>query len=302
MRQYVSAASFLRHRLGKSLGAASFDPGEVDEALANASARADSYCNRHFGVPGATTLTASASAGSNALALASSLGIDGTTHTLLQIGSGATQEIVQCGYLTLTEPLTNPYPGTVTLYPGATLAYSHNAGEQVQAFYYEQYNSIGSATTPLDQSFDLTQQGQIAAAHAPSWSMGQNARRVFLRNMPLLQILSVSIIYPWNNQLDPGVPSDLLIAHEQGWIRFPLGIFNPPDSVVTVAYSAGYGTAPSDVREAVMFETAAELGTAKSNAYGLASERVGDESRSFGARSLLTARAEELLCKWVVEM
>lgn len=304
-RQYVTPQDFADHPLGIGLGAANLAPGILDKTLWRASARVDKHCRRRLGQPGSTTLSAATPALATSLSLAGSLGFDGTPDTVAQIGSGATQETVQVGGISAIISAT-PYPATLSLYPGKTLAYAHNAGEAVTQYYYEQQNPLTSATSKMDQYFDFTQAGQIAQAHSPRLGIGENVRVIFLRHMPILQLLAVAVAYPWANVLDTSaVPSDLFVMWSEGWIRFPIGYFDPPDSVVHVTYSAGYQTVPDDVQEAVMYEAAAELGLGV-NYLGALQFRRDDYQVVFarpigkqGAKTLLSERAETLLCPYV---
>lgn len=281
-RQYVSPDAFNAHPIGVGLNSGSLAAGVLDKVLFRASNRVDRFCHRKIGNCGTTTLSATVALGATQVQITSALSIDGNPDTKLQIGSGATQELVRVGGL-VSVSATAPYAATVNLYPGTSLAYGHNKGEAVQQFYYEQYNPLGSATSKMDQYFDFTQAGQIAEAHAPRLGIGDNVRVVFLRNMPILQIAAYAVAYPWANVLDQGTVSDLTIANAEGWIRTPIGYFLPPDSLVHVTYDAGYLYIPDAVQEAAIFEAAAELAMGV-NYLGAAAFKRGDYSVTFTNR------------------
>lgn len=305
-RQYLAPTDFAAHPLGIALGAGGLQAGVLDRALFRASQRVDKFCRRKLGYPSPTTLSTGVAAGASQLQLVSSLGFDGTPDTVVQIGTGATQETLRVAGLTNVLATPAPYAGTLTLYPGVVTQYAHNQNEPVQQLYYEQQNPQTSATSKQDQYFDFTQAGQIAEAHAPKLGLGENVRVVFVRNYPILQVVAFSVAYPWANVLDPGTPSDLFIENMEGWVRFPIGYFIPPDSVVHLTYTAGYMTLPDDVQQAVLLETAAELAWS-ANPYNASSMRIGSESMTFArlgtakgeALTLMTAEAAQLLAPYV---
>ncbi|HLG72141.1 MAG TPA: hypothetical protein VFE42_20675 [Chloroflexota bacterium] len=301
-RQYVMPADFLESLVGAALNQPAISPGLLAKQLCRASARVDRYCLRKFGLPGSTTVRTAAAAGSATLELTSILNIDGDAGMVLVINAGgATQEQVQIAGYAPPDFTTPGYPATVSLVPGTTTRFAHNAGEPVQAYYYEQYNAWGGATSKMDQYFDFTQQGQIAEAHAPRLGIGENVRTVFLKNMPIVQIYGVAIVYPWANVQDIGVPGDLRISTAEGWYNFPIGWFDPQDSLVITTYLAGFQTVPDDVQDAVIYETAAAFGFG-SNPLGLISARRGDGSATFATsqgRNLLCQQSYDILESWV---
>lgn len=280
-RQYVAAADFLLHPLAAGLNAAALEStGALDRALARGSARADSFCRRKLGLPGTTFLASSAAAGVTSLSLAGTLGLDPGPDMLLQIGSGATQETVRLGTVAVAAGASSPFPGMATLYSGQALTYGHSQGEPVAALYYEQQNPLGSSTNKVDHYWDMTQAGQIARAHAPTPLADENVRVVFVRNMPIVSLQAVQIAYPWANDLDTASVSDVLVDNDEGWVRFVLGTFVPPDSVVHLTYTGGYATVPDDVQEAVLYYTAASL-VFGVNFLGAASVRSADASVTY---------------------
>jgi hypothetical protein len=221
-----------------------------------------------------------AAAGTTSLSLASTLGLDGGPGTVLQVGTGGTQEMVRVARVAVAAGATSPFPGTATLSAGAALRYAHSQGEPVVAFYYEQQNPLGSSTSRMDQYWDLTQAGQIARGHAPMPMAGDNVRVVFLRNPPLGQVQSLAVAYPWSDALDGADVTGLLVDNDEGWVRFPLGYFLPPDSVVHVTYTGGFQQVPDDVQEAVIYYAASSLALGV-NFLGASTSHSGDASVTF---------------------
>jgi hypothetical protein len=252
----------------------------VNGLIAAACARLDMATNRRLMLPGITTLSGNVLAGATSIPVTSAVNLDGTPLLALLIGTGGTQEMVMVDSLTITTWRT-PIPATVNLIPGTSLTYPHSAGDPVVAYAVEHIQERGSSTSPSDQYFDLTQEGQLAAAHAPRASMGASARYVFLNAFPVQQIYSASIIYPWSNQGNPFPPSDLYIAPSEGYCRFPVGYYVPQDSTIVMTYRGGYGTLPEDLRRAVILEVTGQLALSR-NPYGAQSVGSGVRHVSWG--------------------
>lgn len=305
-RQYVSPAAFNAHPIGAGLKSSTLAAGVLDGALVRASARCDRHCRRLFAAPGATTLSANAAQGASVIVVTDllALAVDPSPMTVVTINAGqATAETVQLGGYTgldLTTPA--PHGGTLKLYPGVTLRYTHVSGEPIQAYHFEQSPLEGGATRQFDGLWDLTQQGQVAHAHAPMGA-GADVRVVFLKQMPILQVVAVSISYPWANVLDPADVTALTVEAAEGWYRFPIGNFAPGGSVAQTTYLAGHYSVPDDVQQAVIYETAAELAFG-TNFLGSQEFRRGNYSvrmlgrandKTTGGRALLFAQESEAL-------
>lgn len=284
MRQYLTPAQFQSHPLAQTGGwvfgtMPVFQPGVLEGMIDRACARVDAMCNRRFGKPGVTTLAAAVTIGSNLLPLTSTINLDDFPNVILQVGSGANLEFVQGGTYIQTQPVA-PFGGLVSLYHGSAFQYNHSAGEPVVGYWYEQQEITGGSTNSSDADWDLSQQGQIAQAHAPR-GVGSNVREVFLRGYPIQFIQGFSMVYPWTNGVNVGDPTGLFINYAEGHIRFPIGYFAPNTTVVWPVYIGGYQQVPAEVQSAVIFALAGELAIAR-NPYGAQSVSSGVRSASWG--------------------
>lgn len=229
-------------------------------ALRMASMAVDSYCNRDLGFPEPTTLTANTNYGDTTFQVAGVLGYDVSTNIGLLIDVDGSQEFVQ-GFSWTPDPNTGfypPFPGTISIVPGTSLQFPHSIGAPVVPYRNHQVFLKQGATDVFDQDWDLTQQGQIAMAHAPKGA-AMNVRRAFLRSYPLLDFQGMFLTYPWTSQLEPVTIPDLFLEFESGIVRFPLGYFTPSGSVLLARYRGGYRTMPEKIVEAVVNETIARL-------------------------------------------
>ena len=195
MRLYLSAADFAETAMGAYWASVATDI-QIARALANASRRVDSLVGYHLGLNGATTLSAPASIGDTALQVTSTLGFDAGAEASIQLDAANTLETPNITGVTVSTWGT-PYPGTLQL--ATPLVASHLSGAVVQGFTQDTRIVRGRSSAQSDWDSALTQEAQMAIAHAPhdqgsdlvrnwtfrcSWSMTWPSTTVVHRRSP----------------------------------------------------------------------------------------------------------------------
>jgi hypothetical protein len=297
MRLYLSVVDFLASPLG-SYWASRAQPPQLAHALSRASRKADSLCGgRRLGLQGATTLTQAALAAGRTLQVASVIGFDAGAEDVVLLG---TERLAVTGVAAASYG-TGAYPGTITL--ATPLAGTYSAGTTVQAALVERRTVRGGAYDKDESAYLLSQQAQMALAHAPEDDVSDLVPRVFLSSPPVVRILTMEVILRYGTApvLLNAPPS---ISPELGIYRFPIGTYVPQGSEVQTTYCGGYGTVPDDVAEAVELLAADSLARANPlRAQGFGSARTADEAVSYGAlvggRSVAAQEAAALLAPYL---
>jgi hypothetical protein len=276
--------------------------GALDLALMRASVRCDAYCKKRLQAPQSTTLLGVGTvipAGGTSVPVTSTLGWDGRGDEAVVLNpGGGTQEIIPLapGGVQMNAPVASPYPGTLTLAYGTQFA--HSAAEPVAGCYQEVTMAGSSSSSDVWSESQLTQQSQIAQAHAPTIGQGSNLTRlVFVKHYPIIQILKSEHAYPFNTQyVELDVPS-LIIEAMSGFYKFPLGSVVIPQGYVRTTYTAGFQFVPDAVKNATAYYLADEF-LVFSNAAGALSQTLGHRTQSFvqnNGKTLWVQKAEQEL-------
>jgi len=297
MRLYLTPADFADTAVGSLY--ASVPATRLVKALVRASSSADSYCKRRLGLNGQTTLTQATAPGALTLQVASCVGVDAGGYAYVRVDSDMLNVVA------VTPDFTQPplYPGTLTL--AAPAPSGHAAGAVVQGVIQEQRTARGGSTNAVDQMGPITQEGQMAEAHAPSNTNSDLVRVIRLATKPIVQLISVSVVQRWNAQGYPIPTTNLYVDPALGTYRFPMGQYVPQGSNVITTYRGGYGTVPDDVAEAVSLLAADQLSLAGPAGMGYTQVRSADQSAMTVLRgdksqsSLLRDRAYECLVSYV---
>ncbi len=266
-RMYIAAADFALYPAALAFPfqvaqLTAVGSGALDRMLARASRRVDGYCKKRIGAPGNTTVgTGGIAAGATVLPVASTLGFDGGQEEALILGTGGTQEILPVvpGGIAVTSWVA-PYPGTITL--ASPAAYSHLAGESVAGCYQEvsTVGSSGSSDAYSDELIMLSQEAQIAAAHAP-FATVDLTRVIFLKQYPILSLYAMEYMLPIDTVYQSLAVSNVGISPASGYLRLPLGSFVLPNGLIKTTYSAGFQFVPDEVQQATAWYAADELQT-----------------------------------------
>src|SRR5579872_503898 len=272
-----SVAEFQASLLGSQLAPAALQPAPdaLDRALFEASDDVLRFCKRKLLTPPATTVgTGGATSGQTSFPVAAAVNI--LPLDVVVFPSGETIRVTSAD---VTLPAVKPYPGTV--YLDTPLGNNYSVGTAVTVYRQHQYRVSGKTTDPMDQQVGMSQQAQIALAHAPTMGLSTFARRVYLEEYPLLSIHKAFYVLPWT-----GSPSEIqadlsnIEILEAGWFRLPIGFPSfTPGSIWRVQYTAGYSVAPYDVRDAVHLYMAAKL-VRMFNLMGASAWRVGDTQQT----------------------
>ena len=239
------------------------------------------------------------------LQVAGTLGYDAAPDIVLCVDPYGATEWVQLQSFTpssvptahpaITTGTLPPFPGTVGLLTGVSMLYPHLAGTPVQPYFLEYVMLRGGSMETWGGEFALTQEGQIAMAHAPQGSTGSVVRRGVLKGYPIIQIASMQIVYPWANDLEPTPVDSLYIEFAKGSFRFPIGYFTPDKSVAQTTYLGGFTTMPEQVIDAVVSEAMA-LMVRRFAPYGASNVSSKGESYSFSdGKSMYSMDAERAL-------
>jgi hypothetical protein len=262
-RQYLSPGDLNATIIGQIFATqiAGLPSGSLDGMLFRASMRADRFCKRRLGAPGSTTVgTGGCIAGATLIPLTSTLAIDNLDEQVMLIGSGGSLETltIVSGSAKPASPLVPPYPGTVKV--ATPCQFNHPNGDSVQVAYQETRHVGSSSGQDLYEDV-VTQQAQIAAAHAGGFSTleGDRARHHWLWQYPLVTILDMQHAYPYTNQYQEVDLPSLLLEPDRSHIKFPVGTFILSGGMLKTVYTAGYQAVPDDIVEAVSYFVGDEL-------------------------------------------
>jgi len=293
---YRTPDDFLDTPLGARL-AARIPRRVLVKALVAASGEADTICLRTLGACGLTTLTAPAAVGDTTIQVASVLGFAANTSGAVAIGAGSGlgggglgengRAIAVAGTRVAPTGWDDPsglYPGTIAL--ATPLAAVYPAGAPVLGRYVERRTARGRKLTGGDDAAAASQEGQMAAAHAPGgYGAGDNVRKIFLRQAPVSQILGVAVVQSYGSTPNPLGVANLYLDPSQGWYRVPGGTYLPRGADVITTYTAGYTYVPDDVADAVDLLAAAILARgAGPRALNAVETRQGDRALKAAVR------------------
>ncbi len=301
-RLYLSLSEMQELPIGIALAAqlGQLGTGVADKLLARASQRCDSFCKRRLQALAATTVgTGGIAQGGTSLPVASTLTFDNLAENAVQIGTGATQELVpvQAGGVTVSS-YSAPYPGTLTL--AAPCVYAHSAGEAVQGLYQEVSEALHSSSNDT-YTEAITQEAELAQAHMPLLTKGSDLTRyVFTKAYPIFSIQKAEYTYSYDNAYYPLDLTALAIFAASGYYRLRAGVVVLPEGFIRTTYNGGFATVPDDVKLATAHYFAEEL-QAFINPYGVVQQTMGKRSMKFrdgNFRSPNVQQAEEILKKY----
>jgi hypothetical protein len=304
-RMYVSPSQFTEFPASLAfplqVGQLQAVSGAMDQLLARASQRVDRYCRKRIGAPPLTAVgTGGITAGATALPVASTLGFDNGQEQAVIIGTatGGIQETIAVapGGITVSS-WTSPYAGEITLLTPVT--YSHALGEPVQGCYQEVTTTGSSSSSDTWSDALISQQSQIAMAHAPRLADGNLTRIIFTKHYPILSVLLIEHMYPFTDTYITLDAQSIGIEPAAGFFRLILGSVVFPQGLFRTTYTAGFATVPDDVMEATALYAADELQLAVSQGAYLMQQ--GKQRAQFGmnqqSKSLFVQRAEDILDK-----
>lgn len=228
--------------------------GAIDQLLARASRRVDTFCHKRVCSPGTTTIATGGGICATSMSLTSTLGFDnGQEQAILINPDGATAEIVPVlpGGVNVSS-WTSPYPGTLAL--AQPTVYSHSQGEAVVGLYQE-VSTVGSSSSSEPYSGDaleLSQDAQLAYAHnAPYVDSNELTRIIFLKQYPIVQLYRLEHQLPFatGQYADVGI-SNIGINSAAGYIRLPIGAYVLEAGLFRSTYTAGYQYPSEEVQQA----------------------------------------------------
>lgn len=285
--QFLTPAEVLETPLGIALAPqlSALNAGVLDKLTFRASQKVNSFCRKRLQMPPTTTIASggSVSAGATALSLASTLGFDNQAEQAILVGSGGTQELLTIvpGGVTVSSYV-YPYPGTITL--ATPTAYGHSFGETVQGYWQEvSVTGHSSSADPFTEAF--TQEAQLAQAHAPLLSRGEDLTRlVFTKHYPIVGIRNVEYTYSYDNAYYSLDVSSVAIHPTAGYYRLRVGTVVLPDAHIRTTYQAGYQVIPDDVKEATLLYLK-DLLVDFTNPYGVIEASQGKRRQTFRSGS-----------------
>lgn len=239
----------------------------LSRMLSEASDYADSFTKRKLGTGPSTTLSAVAS---NTNVIKVTNGANVHERDVAVFGDGSVVEVYGAE---LTFSVSGPpYVGTITLASNVT----QSLGQTVTFYRQCQYRIRGKSTDPLDQNIAMSQQGQVALAHAPALGLSTFSRYLFVEEYPLWSVQAAYYTLPWTGQPSE-IKADMsnTTVMRAGYVRLPIGFPNFQGSIWRIQYNGGYVVLPHDLRQAVHFLLAAQI-TASQNAFGGTAYRIDD--------------------------
>lgn len=307
-RLYLSVAEFSATPLAIALSGqiSQLNSGVIDQLLARCSQRVDSFLEKRLQAPGTSTLSASASAGSTQISVASTLTLDSLAElaVIIDVGNSNQEkaEIVPGGVSVTSWQA--PYPGTLTLTSG--LQFSHSSGAPVQYVYKEVREAItASQSDPYSEAL-MSQAAQLALAHLPPIHTGLT-RISFVKSYPLQTVYTIEHAYSYDTTYNVLYDSSnvtfagqIIIEPTSGYLRYRAGTVIIPQGMVRITYVGGYNAVPDDVKSAVVWYMADELGMFL-NPLGAVDSGMGKRRQSFALAQGKTPnvqRAEDLLSKF----
>ena len=298
-RQYVTPSDVNSSAIGIALAAqiSQLPAGEIDRVTFRASRRVDGFCRRRLGAPQSTTVgTGGITAGATVLPVSSTLGWDNKEEECVIVGSGNLLEIIPLvpGGVIVTS-FASPYAGTLQL--AQAVAFNHLAGDPVVGCYQEVAEASSSSSSETFGQEFLTQEAQLAQAHAPPIGRSSRITRlIFLRQYPLLlPIIKVEHKYPFANSFGTLTNISAMTPRPaQGILELAFATVVFPQGLTRVTYQAGSLNVPDDVKEAAINYFADEL-LAFFNPAGADQVQMGKRNVKYGAKSRYVMRAEEIL-------
>lgn len=302
-RLYISTTDFLAHPAALAfptqITQVQANAGALDRMLSRASRRVDGYARKRIQSPPTTTVgTGGIAQGGTSLPVTSTLGFDNGQEEAIVLGTGGTQEIIPIAPGgAATSSWSGVYPGTLTL--AQPTAYAHIAGETVQGCYQEvsTVGSSGSSDVYSESLLEMSQDAQIAAAHAPRMVEGNLTRVLFLKCYPIMQLLRLEHMLSFTTTYGTLDINSVGIAPNAGYIRLPLGALVLPEGLLRATYTAGFANVPEEIATAAAWYAADELQTMKS--MGAYDSMTGKQRYRWGqpmqGKSLYIQRAEEAI-------
>jgi hypothetical protein len=274
-------------------------PGALDQLLARASERCDTYCQKRLQAPASTTLSASANAGDTTISVTSLLTFDNLSELAVIVGvGGGNQETVQVvpGGTNVTTWL-SPYPGTVMLKD--KLVNGHSSGETVQLVYREVTEAGSSSSSDPYTEALQTQAMQLALAHLPP-ARTALTRVVFLKSYPIISLIEVEHAFSFTNQYNQVSLSIESVVHAEGWYRVDVGTVLLREGLMRTTYTGGYEYIPDDIKTACSYYLA-EMLVQMVNPFGLEQLTMGKRTQRWNVarpKNFLAEQAEDILRRY----
>lgn len=266
--------------------------GVLDTMLLQASSEAVEYAGWPLLTPPSTTAVGGTSSGADSITVAAATNIG--PLDVLSFPDGSTVEVQDAEVTTDT----SPYAGTV--YLNDPLPADVADGAAITVYRQYRYRVSGKATEPNDLAGGLmTQQAQIAIMHAPALGLQTSARKIFLPYRPLHALATAYQELPWTNEESVVDTSGFDLNKGQGWVRLPIGFYNPPQCIWRLVGSWGYRVAPYDLRHAVHLLLAANVAKAANPTGAL--EVRSDSGMARFTRPSLTPGSPLPLHMWIEE-
>lgn len=273
--------------------------GAIDQLLARASMRCDTFCQKRLQAPGSTTLLSSVSAGATTLSVVSALTLDDLSEQAVIINpGGSTQEtlLIDSGGVNVTTWV-YPYPATLTLHDAC--AYGHNAGEPI-SFVYKEVTEAGSSSSsdPYTEALQ-TQAMQLALAHLPP-ARTALTRVVFLKAFPIIKLYEIEHAFSFVNQFNVIDLSIESVVHAEGWYRFNVGSVILREGLMRTTYTGGFEIIPDDIKVACSYYLAEQL-MMQVNPFGLQQLTMGKRTQRWNTarpKNFLAEQAEDILKRY----
>jgi hypothetical protein len=226
--------------------------GTLDRYLLSASAHADQVTRRKLGAPpSGVAVKANVSAGANNVSIANVAGIY-QTDVCVFARTGEAQEIISADVTSFDPSYVGEYPQyTGQLVFAGTLSSSYTTSDTVTIYRQDRYQVKGKPDQPIDSTPGMSQRGELAQMHAPKGFGVGSARRIFLNEYPITSVYKAFESLPWSNTETTADLSAAYIDGPAGWLRLPVGYFNPQSTYWRVQYAAGFPVLPRDIRDAV---------------------------------------------------
>lgn len=280
-------------------------PGALDQMLARASQRCDTFCEKRLEAPGNSTLTANAIAGAPSISVASTLTLDQLAEqaAILDLGNSNQETVlIQTGGVNVTS-WQAPYPGTITLDPSTPLMFGHSSGATVQYVYKEvRETPTASQSDPYSEAL-MSQSAQLALAHLPPIHIGLN-RIHWTKQYPIIQVMVVEHAYSFDttynlifNNSDPTFNGQIIVEPAAGYIRYRVGSVLLPQGFTRVTYTGGMSVVADDIKEAVTWYLADQF-SRLSNPYMATDTTQGKRRQAYqmkDGKTPATQMAESLL-------
>jgi hypothetical protein len=273
--------------------------GAIDAALARASQRCDTFCQKRLQAPGNTTLLASVSATATTISVVSSLTLDNLSEQAVIINpGGGNQEtlLINPGGVNVTAWV-YPYPATLALHEACV--YGHSAGEPV-SFVYKEVTEAGSSSSsdPYTEALQ-TQAMQLALAHLPPATTALT-RVVFLKSFPIIKLYEIEHAFSFVNQFNMIDLSIESVVHAEGWYRMNVGTVILREGLMRTTYTGGFEVIPDDVKVACSYYLAEQL-MMQINPFGLQQLTMGKRTQKWSTmrpKNFLAEQAEDILRRY----